>query len=110
MKALVGGLIAAIAVATSGCATDSPTPGTIKIALDPYQSTYVRYPGAPTLIRGATVYDGDGGRIERGEVLIRDGAIAAVGQNLAAADAVVVDGTGKFVTPGIIDVHSHLGD
>jgi imidazolonepropionase-like amidohydrolase len=110
MKALVGGLIAAIAVATSGCATDSPTPGTIKIALDPYQSTYVRYPGAPTLIRGATVYDGDGGRIERGEVLIRDGTIAAVGQNLAAADAVVVDGTGKFVTPGIIDVHSHLGD
>lgn len=111
MKRLARGIVAAAILATAGCALqDKPKPGTVKIALDPYASTYVRYPGAPTLIRGATVYDGDGGRIECGEVLIRDGAIAAVGQNLAPADAVVIDATGKFVTPGIIDVHSHLGD
>jgi len=78
---------------------------------DPFPSTYRAYPGVPTLVRGATIYDGEGGRIERGEVLLRDGKVAAVGQKVEApADAVVVDGTGKWVTPGIIDIHSHLGD
>ena len=106
----VGGIAAAAVLTLSACA-QAPHPGSVKIALDPYASTYVRYPGAPTLIRGATVYDGDGGRIEHGEVLFRDGVIAAVGTNLAVpADAVLIDGSGKFVTPGIIDVHSHLGD
>src|SRR5204862_2690225 len=39
-----------------------------------------------------------------------DGRIVAVGTSVQApADAIVVDGTGKFVTPGIIDVHSHIG-
>ena len=43
-------------------------------------------------------------------MLLRDGKIAAVGQTVdAPADAIVIDGTGKYVTPGIIDVHSHLG-
>lgn len=80
---------------------------------NPYPSTYKPYPGRPTLITGATVFDGLGGRIERGAVLIRDGKIAAVAGSLAdmdvPADAVKIDGTGKFVTPGVIDVHSHLG-
>jgi len=63
------------------------------------------------LIRGATVFDGEGGRMDRGDVLIADGVIKAVETNLMTPDgAVVIDGTGKFVTPGIIDVHSHLGD
>ncbi|NWP05681.1 amidohydrolase, partial [Escherichia coli] len=34
----------------------------------------------------------------------------AVGQNLAADGATVIDGQGKYVTPGVIDIHSHLGD
>ena len=80
---------------------------------NPYPSTYKPYPGRPTLITGATVFDGLGGRIERGVVLIRDGKIAAVAGSLAdldvPADALKIDGTGKFVTPGVIDVHSHLG-
>jgi imidazolonepropionase-like amidohydrolase len=43
-------------------------------------------------------------------VLMRDGRIIAVGRDLEApADAVQVDGRGKWVTPGLIDVHSHLG-
>jgi len=43
-------------------------------------------------------------------VLLRDGKIVAVGTNVTApADALVIDGTGKYVTPGIIDVHSHIG-
>ena len=45
-------------------------------------------------------------------VVFADGAIVATGDaSLAApAGAIAIDGTGKFVTPGIIDVHSHLGD
>ncbi len=48
--------------------------------------------------------------ILNGSVLLRDGKIAAVGASITAPpDALVIDGTGKYVTPGIIDVHSHIG-
>ena len=81
---------------------------------DPYPSSYRPYPSHTTLITGATVFDGAGRRIERGAVLIQGGKIAAVADNAAGldvpADAVRIDGTGKFVTPGIIDAHSHLGN
>jgi imidazolonepropionase-like amidohydrolase len=50
-----------------------------------------------------------GGTIENGSVLIRDGKIAAVGRNVdVPAGAIVIDATGKYVIPGIIDAHSHL--
>jgi len=107
----VGALLAVAAL--SGCALDSkPKPAApIAINADPYPSTYVRYPGVPTVIRGATIFDGEGGRLERGDLLIADGEIKAVDASLAVPEgANVIDGTGKFVTPGIIDVHSHLGD
>jgi len=62
-----------------------------------------------TLIRGATIMTASHGTIENGSVLIRDGKIADVGPNLSApGGARVVDGTGKFVIPGIIDAHSHI--
>src|SRR5256885_11828534 len=52
-----------------------------------------------------------GPSIKNGSVLLRDGKIVAVGSSVnAPADALVIDGTGKYVTPGIIDVHSHIGD
>ncbi|HEU5286356.1 MAG TPA: amidohydrolase family protein [Sphingomicrobium sp.] len=84
----------------------------IRINEDPFPSTYVRYPGVPTVIRNATVFDGEGGRIDGGTVVLADGVVQSVGgAGLAApAGAVEIDGTGKYVTPGIIDVHSHLGD
>ena len=69
----------------------------------PYRSDAV------TLIRDATVFTVTNGTIEGGDVLIRDGRIAAVGQDVQApSNAVVVDGTGMYVTPGIIDAHSHI--
>jgi imidazolonepropionase-like amidohydrolase len=92
---------------------DPPNPA-VSFNKDPYPSTYKPYPGVPTLITGATVFDGAGGRIEQGQVLIKDGKIAAVAGPLAdmdlPANVVRIDATGKFVTPGIIDIHSHLGD
>ncbi|WP_374282539.1 amidohydrolase [Novosphingobium sp.] len=85
----------------------------VKFNKNPYPSTYRPYPGQPVLITGATVFDGKGGRIDGGAVLLRDGKVAGLGGSLAdlavPADAVRIDGTGKFVTPGIIDAHSHLG-
>ena len=108
-------LAAVIAVAgLSACVApqDKPKPGAIRINQNPYPSTYQRYPGAPTLIRGATVLDGEGGRIENGSVLFADGKVQAVGgpELTAPEGAFVIEANGRFVTPGIIDVHSHLGD
>ncbi len=75
----------------------------------PFASTYAPRPSTPTLIRNATVFDGNGAELSNADVLMRDGLIAAVGQNLSAEGATVIDATGRFVTPGIIDAHSHLG-
>src|SRR5690349_15514004 len=74
-----------------------------------YASTYAPVASGPVLVRNATVLTGTGQRLEGADVLMRDGRIAAVGTGLDAGDATVVDGSGKWVTPGIIDVHSHLG-
>jgi imidazolonepropionase-like amidohydrolase len=111
----VAALAGAATVVLSGCAVLEPKPKLappVAINEDPYPSTYVRYPGAPTVIRHATVFDGDGRRINDGTVVLANGIIQAVGgPSLASpAGAVEIDGTGKYVTPGIIDIHSHLGD
>jgi len=64
---------------------------------------------AVTLIRNATVMTASHGTIANGDVLVRDGKIEQVGTGLQApGGARVVDGTGKYVTPGIIDSHSHI--
>ncbi|HEY3102774.1 MAG TPA: amidohydrolase [Pyrinomonadaceae bacterium] len=61
-----------------------------------------------TLIKNATVLTVSHGTLTNTDVLLRNGKIAAVGQNLKAPEgARVIDGTGKFVLPGIIDAHSH---
>jgi imidazolonepropionase-like amidohydrolase len=61
-----------------------------------------------TLIRNATVLTITHGTLQNTDVLIRKGKIAAVGKNLkASTDARIIDGSGKFVMPGIIDCHSH---
>ena len=104
---------ALIGLALGACVkTPAPRTPAIPINEDPYPSTYVRYPGVATVIRNATVFDGEGGRINGGTVIIADGAVQAVGgAGLAApAGALEIDAAGKYVTPGVIDVHSHLGD
>jgi imidazolonepropionase-like amidohydrolase len=65
----------------------------------------------PVIIRNATLMLATGKTIARGSILLEKGKIAAVveGELPAREGAVIVDGTGKFVTPGIIDTHSHMG-
>lgn len=81
-------------------------------ASDPFPSTYQPYPSAATVIRGATVLTGTGERIDNGVVVIENGKVAGVGGADVAvpSGATVIDAKGKWVTPGVIDVHSHLGD
>jgi imidazolonepropionase-like amidohydrolase len=76
-----------------------------------YPSTYARHPNPPVLIRNATIMTATGQEIPNGSILLKDGRIVAVGAKVDAppSDAVVVDGTGRYVTPGLIDDHSHLG-
>ena len=75
-----------------------------------YPSTYQRHANPPVVIRNATIMTATGQEIQGGSILFSAGRIVAVGPTVEApADAVVVDGTGKWVTPGIIDTHSHLG-
>jgi len=61
------------------------------------------------LIKNATLLTATHGRIEHGSVYVKGGKIAAFGANVTApADVPVVDAAGKFVTPGVIDSHSHI--
>ncbi len=60
------------------------------------------------LIKNATILTASHGTIENGSILVRNGKIVAVGKDVtASAGAKVIDATGMFVTPGLIDAHSH---
>src|SRR5689334_13948147 len=76
-----------------------------------YRASAATPPDTPSviLIQNATVMTVSHGTIEHGSVLIKDGKIAEVGQSIKApAGAQVIDGSGQFVIPGIIDCHSHI--
>ena len=75
-----------------------------------WESSYEPLASGPVLIRGGTVMTAAGEEIEGGDVLLVDGRIESVGVGLdAPAGATVIEADGRFVTPGIIDTHSHLG-
>jgi len=77
---------------------------------EPYSSSYRPLPSEPLILQGATVLTGTGERLDNADVVMRDGKIAAVGSGLDLAGLKVVDASGLWVTPGVIDVHSHLGN
>ncbi len=77
--------------------------------LDPFPSRYQTPAPDDMLLRGATILDGAGGRIDGGDVLVRGGRIVAVGKGIANPGVREVDASGRWVTPGVIDVHSHGG-
>src|SRR3954452_22035920 len=100
-----------VAVLTSACFSGTTTPGAPPAVPVQYPSTYVRLPAPPVLIRNATILTAAGPELPHASILFAEGKVVSVGTDsiAAPADAVVVDGTGRFVTPGLIDTHSHLG-
>ncbi|MEO5588192.1 MAG: amidohydrolase family protein [Gemmatimonadaceae bacterium] len=77
---------------------------------DPFASTYVRPPAPPLVIRNVNLMTAAGPMIRNGMISIADGKIVGVGATVPIpTGATVVDGAGRYVTPGIIDTHSHLG-
>ncbi len=77
---------------------------------DPFPSTYQVPQSAPFAIRNANILTAAGPIIRNGTILVRDGKIEAVGASVSVPAGVqVIDAGGKYVTPGIIDDHSHLG-
>ena len=120
MQKLLGA--AALAALLLGCSTNqtSQAPATTtppaqperRASADPYPSTYRAYPGVPTAITNVTIFDGEGGRIDNGVLVLAEGRIQAIGgaDTAIPSGATRIDGQGRYVTPGVIDIHSHLGD
>lgn len=96
---------------TTGAAMHNRRPGRSGKVLYPFNG--YGWDTLPTqhdlLIRNATVWTNEKeGRLPNTDVLVRNGKIARIGKNLAADGAQVIDGTGKYLAPGIIDEHSHI--
>ncbi|HJM08705.1 MAG: amidohydrolase [Gammaproteobacteria bacterium] len=74
-----------------------------------YESTYEPETSSKTIITNANILTGRGDSILDASILMDKNKIIAVGKDLDSSDATVVDAEGKWVTPGIIDIHSHMG-
>ena len=99
--------LATLVLLAAGCdkpADDNGLNGSI-----PFDSRYEGLAARTTLITGATILTGTGERLDNADLLLADGKIAEIGTGLSATGAEVIDAEGKWVTPGVIDVHSHLG-
>lgn len=94
----------------SGSVQESFAQSDFRIVRDGFASTYQALPAETVLFRNANILTGTGERIDGGDILIRNGEIEAIGESLdAPTEATVIDAEGQWLTPGLIDVHSHLG-
>ncbi|MCP1728372.1 imidazolonepropionase-like amidohydrolase [Natronospira proteinivora] len=113
-NALVAGAVG-LALGLSACGeSDPPAPDAedldISVLQDNFESTYQPLPPEHVVITNATILVGNGERLDKGSIHIRDGKIKAIAEEMdVPGDAQVVDAEGGWVTPGIIDSHSHLG-
>ena len=107
-------LTSAFLVALAGCnenGEDKKVDGETSDKGVAFASTYAPFPSETTLITNAYVILGNGEAIENGSLLITDGRITSVSEGGVETEAdVTIDAGGRYVTPGIIDIHSHLGD
>jgi len=75
-----------------------------------FQSTYKPANSSDIFIENARILTGTGKEILKGSILISSNKIKAIGENLPKPLGIlVIDANGKWVTPGIIDIHSHMG-
>ena len=102
-----------------GCGSDAPSifkskiEGSAKNFEDDihgtYASTYTPLKSENVVIRNATIFDGNGNKFLDYDVHFSDGKIKNFGVDLEVEGAREIDATGKYVTPGIVDNHSHMG-
>ena len=76
---------------------------------EPFPSTYEPLASQTTLIENAVILTGTGERLEGASLLMDGGKLSFVGSGDAPDDALRIDAGGRWVTPGLIDIHSHLG-
>ena len=77
---------------------------------EPFKSTYEPLPPTNTIFRNANIYDGEGNELIDTDLIIKDGKVVAIGVDLpSSSDLKEIDATDKWITPGIIDIHSHMG-
>ena len=109
MKNLVPLLLSVAAL--TACQPQSDTKSDVDNSASPaFASTYIPKPDPDILLRNATLIDGVSSDIRTGDLLISDGKIAFVGSGETPDGVTELDVSGRFVTPGIIDIHSHLGN
>ncbi|NKC00437.1 MAG: amidohydrolase family protein [Pseudomonadales bacterium] len=80
------------------------------LATELFASTYQVPDTAARLFTDVHLYTGTGAANGNTQVLIVDGKIQEIGTNIQAPNVEVIEGGGRWLTPGIIDVHSHMGD
>ncbi len=99
-----------LAISLFSCQSDDSSKTEKQKQAKPFSSTYQPALSKTFVIEHATVLTGTGVEYKDASVLVENNLIKAVGNNFfIPADIEKIDGTGKWVTPGIIDVHSHMG-
>jgi len=99
----------AVSAVLAGCGEEPKQASTPSYINNPYPSTYTAKETQSVVIKNVNVFTGTGELLERTHVMLEDGKIKAIGRNSGKAD-ITIDGEGKWLTPGIIDVHSHMGN
>ncbi|MCR8924282.1 amidohydrolase [Dasania sp. GY-MA-18] len=104
-------LLAAVSLVLSACQGDKTKAAKPELPNpNPYPSTYQLPATEPTLIQNATVLDGLGKQWDKADVLLQNGKIQQIATDISPpAGAQLIDAQGQWLTPGFIDVHSHLG-
>ncbi len=76
---------------------------------DPFESNYKPLESDRTLVKSVNLYDGLGNEYSNFDVLFDNGIIEEIGKDIVDNNATIIDAKGKWLTPGLIDIHSHMG-
>ncbi len=114
MRFKLSGMVGLLAcIALFGCEDMDPKSTSIEVSLpdkNPYPSTYSASGSKPLALLGANVLTGDGAELLDVDVWVADGKIVAIGADLEIPEGVArIAVDGRWLTPGLIDVHSHMG-
>ena len=110
-RLLPASLALAVALCITGCDSNKPTTtGPLLSNKNPFPSTYQIPSAAVLVIQNANLLTGANEQLDSTDLIVENGKITAIGADLAVPEnAQVVDASGKWLTPGLIDAHSHMG-